>query len=288
MNYKKQKRDEIDFCNICGERAKLTWDHVPPKCCNNKYSIKANSWMHGIPKENSYDKQYQNGIRFRSLCEKCNNTLMGINYDVALAEFTEQVMQIVMSAIILPTVVNVPIKVNRLARAICGHVLAAKNFYDDSCLIDEQLREYICNTEALPPIDMSLLYWIYPYSTIAIMRDISVKSFSEKYAFPDGVISIMNSFPMAYIISSPKEEKCGLLDLFQYCSNDIDEIVEIPVNGRSCYFPKTNHLRPFLWPCNVSDEDDGASMLLGNNENMNAAKIAKHSRESIQNIRERR
>ena len=43
MHYKKEKRKDIDLCNICGKSKRLTWDHVPPKCCNNRYAIKTNS-----------------------------------------------------------------------------------------------------------------------------------------------------------------------------------------------------------------------------------------------------
>lgn len=78
MYYKKEKRGEYDFCNICGRKAKLTWDQAPPKCCNNQCSIRTNSWMSGIPKKIGYEKQYQNGIRYRFLCEECNNKLLEI------------------------------------------------------------------------------------------------------------------------------------------------------------------------------------------------------------------
>ena len=287
MNYKKIKRGQIDKCNICGVKTKLTWDHVPPKCCNNRYSIKVNSWVKGLPLENSYEKQYQNGIRFRTLCEKCNNDLLGAKYDTVLAEFTNQVTSIVTTSVILPAVINVPVKVNQLARAICGHLLAAKDYYEDVCSIDKQLREYVTNDKMKPPDDMSLLYWIYPYSTIALMRDVTVKSFSNKYVFPEGTISIINSFPVAYILSTSVEDKCGLVDLFKYCNDDIDAVVNVPIDCRSCYFSKTEHLRPFLWPCNVSDEDDGAAFLLSNGECMDGSRVAIHSRESVMKIRER-
>lgn len=62
MYYKKEKRAEFGFCNICGEEAKLTWDHVPLKCCNNQHSIKVNSWIKGLPMERRYERKYQNGI----------------------------------------------------------------------------------------------------------------------------------------------------------------------------------------------------------------------------------
>jgi hypothetical protein len=38
----------------------------------------------------------------------------------------------------------------------------------------------------------------------------------------------------------------------------------IPTN----YFPNTEHLRTFMWLCNVSDEEDGAMFLLVNIEGM--------------------
>ena len=83
MHYDKVKRDKIDFCNICGKYENLTWDHVPPKCCNNMYPIKVNSWWEGIPEDTNYEKNYQNGIRYRSLCSECNSKL-GAKYDIVL------------------------------------------------------------------------------------------------------------------------------------------------------------------------------------------------------------
>lgn len=162
--------------------------------------------------------------------------------------------------------------------------LAAKTFYDDICLIDEKLREYVSSMESHPPKDMSLLYWIYPYTTIFLMRDVNVKSFNEKYSFPDGTLSVMNSFPVAYMLSTNREEKCGLFDLFKYCSGDIDAVVDIPIECGSCYFPHKNQLRPFLWPCNISDEEDGAVFLLGYNKSMDDSKIAKQSPKSIRSL----
>lgn len=128
MHYKKEKREEYSFCNICGEKTKLTWDHVPPKCCNNRYNIKVNSWMNGLPKEKRYEQQYQNGIRFRTLCEQCNNNLLGVNYDIVLAAFTNQITQMVTSSITLPSIFKVSVKINRLCRAVCGHLFGCKNF----------------------------------------------------------------------------------------------------------------------------------------------------------------
>ena len=287
LHYKKQKRKQKDFCNICGREADLTWDHVPPKCCNNSYRIKVNSWPEGMPKENSYEKEYQSGIKFRSLCSECNNHLLGINYDTALADFTTQIMNVLQSESSVPGCVYIRVKVNRLSRAVCGHILAAKNYYEKDCLVDKQLREYVLNPTAFPPEDFSLLYWVYIYSTIAILRDVVVNSTNDIYCTPSSMISIMNSYPIAYVITSEKDEKCGLLDLFKYCSSDIDEEIELPIDLTSCCFAGTGRPRHFLWPCNLSDGVDGTNFVLGNENLMNGSKIARHSAESVMKIRKR-
>ena len=110
--------------------------------------------------------------------------------------------------------------------------------------------------------------------------------FCCKYKFPKGVISIVNSFPAAYIISTDKET-CGLCDLFDMCSENIDEIVEIVIDLNSCYFAGSKHYRPMLWPCNVDSNEDGAAFLLGYDKVMEASKLAVHSEDSIKKIRAR-
>ena len=105
MHYDKVKRDKIDFCNICGKYENLTWDHVPPKCCNNMYPIKVNSWWEGIPEDTNYEKNYQNGIRYRSLCSECNSKL-GAKYDIVLDKFTKDLTRIIESSIVLPSIIS--------------------------------------------------------------------------------------------------------------------------------------------------------------------------------------
>lgn len=285
MHYDKVKRDKIDFCNICGKYENLTWDHVPPKCCNNMYPIKVNSWWEGIPEDTNYEKNYQNGIRYRSLCSECNSKL-GAKYDIVLDKFTKDLTRIIESSIVLPSIIKIPVEINKLCKAICGHILAAKNFYDKENLIDLKLREYVLRENSCPPKEMSLLYWIYLYSAVVILRDVSVTPNGMKYKFPKGVISIVNSFPAAYIISTDKET-CGLCDLFDMCSENIDEIVEIVIDLNSCYFAGSKHYRPMLWPCNVDSNEDGAVFLLGYDKVMEASKLAVHSEDSIKKIRAR-
>ena len=43
MHYIKNKRNQIDSCNICGQVKELTWDHVPPKSSGNNTEINVNT-----------------------------------------------------------------------------------------------------------------------------------------------------------------------------------------------------------------------------------------------------
>lgn len=80
-NYLKRKRSQFDYCNICGKKKNLTWNHVPPKATGNNSEIIANRFDEGLPKSNKYQKKYQSGIKFRTICEKCNGNLLGY-YDI--------------------------------------------------------------------------------------------------------------------------------------------------------------------------------------------------------------
>ena len=67
-----------------------------------------------------------------------------------------------------------------------------------------------------------------------------------------------------------------------------NEGVDIPSVDSSCYFPETKHLRPFAWPCNISDDEDGAVFMLGVDKCMDDSKLARHSVENINKIRSKK
>lgn len=59
MHYIKNKRNQIDSCNICGQVKELTWDHVPPKSSGNNTEINVNTLYKGLPTENNYQKNFK-------------------------------------------------------------------------------------------------------------------------------------------------------------------------------------------------------------------------------------
>lgn len=266
MYYQKKKRELTGRCNICGRVGLLTYDHIPPKCCGNIGRVRYNPMFEGVPTENRYHTESQNGFKFRSICENCNNNVLGEKYDPVMKEYYDGIESYVYAKITLPPVVSINIKINRLCRTICGHMLAIKTAYEDKNTMDVQLREYVLDEARLPPKGMKLLNWVYGYNTTIVAQDFTVKCIEAgKIArFPDDLCRAVYSFPVAFLVTYSKE-KCGLIDLFSYCTNDIDEIVTVPIDLYSIYYTGTKKLRHFAWPLNVSDDNDGVSMALVSN-----------------------
>ena len=265
MNYKKAKRAPIDKCNICGQVKRLTWDHVPPKSCNNYFSIKVSSLFNGILQDNSYDELFQSGLKFRSLCDDCNNKVLGTIYDPAYNDFIAKTSRVLLSNIALPNKLYVSLEINKVSRAICGHILAAKDFYDNASKIDKSLREYFLDENKKKPNDLYLYFWVYPYSSVLVVRDFTVKSYTGEC--PNGVLSVISFFPVSIILTTEENRNIGLTDLFSHTTASIGDVIKISIDTQTAYYSVTQKPRDRYWPCNVSANEEGISLLLGNSKN---------------------
>ncbi len=264
-NYSKNKRKKIGICNICGEKRELTWDHVPPKFCFNTEKVKYNK----ILDINNQEKleESQNGIKFRSICNDCNNHLLGSRYDKEYKKLVDFLYNLYTSKTELNRYIDIEgLQVNKIARAIVGHFLAAKTSFSNN-EIEKKLRDYFLDETKLPPQEMSLLYYVYIYNTIMIMRDfVPQKIGTDQYKVPSGFISCINSFPLAFILGDKLDDKCGLYDLFDYCTNNIDEVITIRIDLLSYLYADTKTPRNPYWPCNVNDSKTGTDMILLTND----------------------
>ena len=137
----------------------------------------------------------------------------------------------------------------------------------DTNKTDKELRQYFLDTNALPPINSRLLFRIYPYDTVFISRDSTIMSvMTSNNAKPNGVIDCLSFYPLSFTLagglSGEPVDKCGLLDLFELCTTNIEQVIDMKIDLSSHIYPNTNMFRHYLWPCNVSDEiDDGAVVL---------------------------
>ena len=259
----KKQRAKRDTCNICSEIANLTWDHVPPKFCNN-YSAKEYTVAFGMKNKLSSQKLFpltvQNGVRYRSICAHCNSQLLGMDTDPAYKALVDGIIMRIRSDSISQHEFSVDVQVNRLSRSVVGHLLAAKNFYDKDCIVDKQLRKFFMNTQLCPPKNMQLYCFLYPYDTLMIARDVcplQSKNTPKDFAVPHGMISCLYSFPIAFLLtrSSPR---LPFADIFDMCSSDINEKRPITLAKGSLFFPNTNITRSPFWPCNISNTVEGS------------------------------
>ena len=119
------------FCNICGVYTKLTRDHIPPQGCVKPKAVELKTLAayltEPIEKRGTIS---QSGLNVRSICEECNSTRLGTEYDPALVDLSHRVSSLVRASreqgIVLPERISVTVQPQRLVRAIIGHVLAGK------------------------------------------------------------------------------------------------------------------------------------------------------------------
>ncbi|MFJ2988318.1 hypothetical protein ACIPF8_10655 [Collimonas sp. NPDC087041] len=158
--------NRIGFCVICGTHGKLTADHVPPKGCGVLPDVilrplmSADGTLRG-PK-------IQGGVKFRTICGGCNNTLLGTLYDPELKVFvTDMLTQIMQTANqVYARFVHIKIRTPLVIRALIGHMLAAHAVQEtlekrESLGANDSLRDYLLNPTATFPKDWRLYCWPY-------------------------------------------------------------------------------------------------------------------------------
>mgnify|MGYP003297444735 CR=1 FL=1 len=141
------------------------------------------------------------------------------------------------------------------------------NCVDEKCTVDVALRRYLISNE-LPP-ELKIYYWIYPYKTINIIRDVVAGSVLET-RFPKGMISVIAAFPIAFMIAMDDDSKIlpNLLDCL--------DMNKIPLNMRTMIDPVTNKIRDYLWPCNIGNDKGDASFVLAGSAGAESSRIGIH------------
>ena len=278
MNYIKHKRNHIDYCNICGEKKELTWDHVPPQSSLFQPDMLANTLFSTLPSEKEYMRHYQSGIKYRSICAKCNNMVLG-NNDSEYKRFIKSVhnqllekLEISQGVIQSIDTIIVKTKINRLLRSICGHLLAMKDTYDNQVLSDVYMRNYVLNEQLI--FDKEYFYvWIYPYATVVNARDFATRGFVNG-THPHGMVSIMSSHPLAFICSSEDESECGLDDLGKYTTSNIDDEVYVTLHFSTMFLSGLNQIKHFLWPFDVNNNTGGAMFAMTGKGSIEGSRVA--------------
>lgn len=271
-NYIKIKKKEIDICNICLQERKLTWDHVPPKGVNLSGGVYTSTLYDKLPTPGDYGKMYQSGIKFRTICQECNNVILGAQ-DKWLKAFEASVgSNIVDNIDSFPYSLKINVPINRICRSICGHILAAKEFVDE-CITDARLREYVMNPAlSAKKMGIRIFYWIYLYKTTCVVRDV-VPARAGSDEFPSGVISFFSSYPFSFIVCLDDADIKGLHDLAEFSTENIDDLVSVDIDMNSAFYNNTREYRHFKWPCNIDDTEHSAHFVMGSKSTFEDSRI---------------
>jgi len=227
-DYVEVQRGRTGQCNICLTKDDLKWDHVPPRggvdvSPMDQYTILERLAGRSL---NPNRALTQNGVKYRTLCERCNSRLLGGEYDRTLNEFALNVGRFLKTTLHLPPQVSVVTKPARLLRSLFGQLLAAKAQLEHS-KPDEAMRQYVLDRGARLPSDLNVFYLVYPYPDVVIIRDVVMPAHRGRFDNM-AIFSILKYFPVGYIVTNAQEYE-GLQSLSFNCPQDLDQDVEIPI-----------------------------------------------------------
>ena len=234
MHWKKTKKlHKYGKCNICRTYGSLSWDHIPPKQCGNAKSVFSEKAMSFLTNEKEKPSISQNGVKSRTLCEYCNNTVLGTWYDPALKEFFEYINSVVSSKLIMPNKIRVRCRPSAVMRAILGHLLAAKQFDHRSKNYEAAAYAVLHPDEPIPK-DINCFYYVYPHMDTQILME-----FGMKVDGHDSTCEFMSFFPLAFLITNT-DTAFGLNSFSQYHSSSIDEYRDVLFSVKD--------RKPYGWP----------------------------------------
>lgn len=246
MIYKKIKKSRRGKCSICGVESELTWDHIPPKSCGNKEGVRIKN-IFSI-NENDIGLASQNGTKYRTVCCKCNNELMGSGYDKVLTDFFNMMMNYLQNNLtnilgIRFITTDFPLLIKSV---FCKFLGMDTSYIEDKPT--QHMRRYIFEDKLED--DINLYFRFYPYDCSVNARGIVAKKMVG-YGFPStsGLVSFMYFFPMAFLLSTDKEENCGA-DLTKAVRNNFKELI-IPKS--TIFFNNSHDSIPPTWPAIVDD-----------------------------------
>ncbi len=188
-----QKYPVDNICNICLNKSELTSDHVPPKCTGNEGLFHyVNLFNYMISKEIKYKGISKDGIKYQTICQRCNNEKLKI-YDDEINRLYNTFKNASPSN---KLTLRLTLKPNKIIRGILGHFLSAKTSHIRTAL--EDIFSKAINNPTIP-INPNLGFYVVPYfhNQIRVVRDLLID-------YGKVVINVMKIKPLAFIITQPK------------------------------------------------------------------------------------
>ncbi len=234
MPIKETRGPQNGVCNICGTSGPLTIDHTPPKGWAPNVPMQVMEVMEPLRESQRHKfRKFNDGVRFRSLCERCNRDLLGSQYDPELIRFVQAVTALSKSSLHIAGLQFVRIKPQRVMRSVIGHLCAqgVERYLKGD--ITDPLRDYMLDpTKPLPEM-LSLHYWLFPHPTVVLTRDAVISNLATRQK---SMLWIMKCFPLGFALTDRDYEFDGVppqLKMDPYRHKGVDDVVEVPIDLRS-------------------------------------------------------
>lgn len=174
-------------------------------------------------------RRSQDGMKYRTLCARCNNDRLGRRYDPSLIELSHEVGKLADSKLQLPGQLALATRPNRLARSVVGHLLAFGLAQHRQGSANDALTDYFLDEHRLWPARLRLYYWMYPYSNQIVVRHagLSFKGLNDVAAF-----MLLKFFPLAFfvVVDEPASWRLRLRRLDTILSADIDHEANLTID----------------------------------------------------------
>lgn len=186
-------------CNMCGKTGKLTEDHTPPKGCKKPSQINLLHIGESLGIEATHKGRIlQDGVKYRTLCERCNSYRLGQRYDPEFIKFVNTIGTFLTTSISLPNAVPIIAKPQKILRALVGHMSAQGVDRYDKGRLTEELTAYLTDENKPFPNGVKAYVWAYPYRQHLMARDCEFFHLGVKKAMP---IWFLKFFPVGFMLT---------------------------------------------------------------------------------------
>lgn len=186
-------------CNICGNQTKLTEDHTPPKGCIKIRQVE----LHHITAHLALEKTKgtgrlsQNGVKYRTLCHRCNNSFLGTKYDPAFIDFVNSLGNVLRSSL-QPPVLTLRAEPQKIMRSLLGHISAQGVGRYKKGPLTEGIRDYFLDETKSLPNGLKIYFWPYPYNRHVMARDCG---YLDTRVRAPVAIWFLKFFPAAFLVT---------------------------------------------------------------------------------------
>lgn len=196
---------KVGICNICGTHGELTEDHTPPKGCMKPTQVQIRHISFMLSESDSEPKarKSQNGVKYKTLCKRCNNTLLGARYDPAFIDFVNEIAKKFVTSDYLAFSTVIRAKPQMILRSLIGHLAAQGVGRYEKGPYTDKIRDYLLDENASFPEGLYAFYWAYPHRTHVMARDVAL------YDIPTGqtyMIWFIKFFPVAFMVTWEKPQ----------------------------------------------------------------------------------